>query len=203
MNYNILIAFFFGMVILAATPGPGVFASLARALSDGFGTSLYFILGLAIGDMIFLNLALWGLSFIASMLGNLFLIIRTVGGVYLIYLGLKMIRSTQFEIQTETVAKENKIQTVVSGVLLTMGNPKPILFYASVLPTIIDFNTVRIIDAVMMSVLIALVSLTVLGTYCYLASLSKKLILNNNFQKRIHLIAGSVLIIVGIFVLIP
>ena len=53
MNFEILIAFLFGMVILSATPGPGVLASVSTALSKGFKASLFFISGLVIGDIIF------------------------------------------------------------------------------------------------------------------------------------------------------
>jgi threonine/homoserine/homoserine lactone efflux protein len=90
MNSNLLLAFFIVMIILAATPGPGVITSMARAVAGGFKMSLFFIGGLALGDITFLLLALFGLSFVAKMLGGLFLLIKIIGGIYLIYLGVKI-----------------------------------------------------------------------------------------------------------------
>jgi threonine/homoserine/homoserine lactone efflux protein len=113
-----------------------------------------------------------------------------------------MFRSSPNSTNTKTNREENKWQTWVSGFLLTLGNPKPILFYASVLPTIINFNEVRLIDALVMMMLVALVSFSVLGTYSYIASLSHKIQLSEKMQTRTNQAAGFVLAIVGIFVMI-
>jgi threonine/homoserine/homoserine lactone efflux protein len=143
MNINLLITFLIGMTILAATPGPGVFGSMAKAAAEGFKMSLFFIGGLVLGDIIFLTLALLGLSAIAKMLGGAFFAIRIAGGMYLMYLGVRLFRSSRISTNAKNNQKENNWQTCLSGLLLTLGNPKPILFYASVLPTIINFNEVK------------------------------------------------------------
>ena len=190
------------MTVLAATPGPGVLGAMAKAAAEGFKMSLFFIGGLVLGDIIFLSLALLGLSAISKMMGDMFVAIRIVGGLYLVYLGIKMFRSSPNSTNTKTNREENKWQTCVSGFLLTLGNPKPILFYASVLPTIINFNEVRLIDALLMMALIALVSFSVVGTYSYIASLTHKIQLSEKMQTRINQIAGFVMATVGIFVMI-
>jgi threonine/homoserine/homoserine lactone efflux protein len=90
----------------------------------------------------------------------------------------------------------------MSGMLLSLGNPKPILFYASVLPAIINFNEVRLIDAFLMMVLIALVAFSVVGTYAYIASLTHKIQMSEKMQTRTNQAAGFVMAVVGIFVMI-
>ena len=190
------------MTILAATPGPGVFASMAKAIAEGFTSSLYFIGGLVLGDTIFLLLALFGLSAIAKMMGGMFLLVKIIGGLYLIYLGVKICKSAQFQLNVEVKLDHNKFKTFISGLLVTLGNPKPILFYASVLPTIINFNEVKSIDVLIMIMLIALISFCVLGTYSYIASLSNRVNMSKGLQKRINQIAGIVMITVGIFIIV-
>jgi threonine/homoserine/homoserine lactone efflux protein len=202
VNTNLLITFLIGMTVLAATPGPGVFGSMAKAISEGFKMSLFFIGGLVLGDIIFLTLALLGLSAIAKMLGGMFLIIRIAGGLYLIFLGIKMFMSRKIDVNIKSKQEKNKWQTCISGLLLTLGNPKPILFYASVLPTIINFSDVRIFDALLMMTLIAFVSFSVLGTYSFIASLSHKIQMSEKKQRRINQAAGLVMIIVGLYVMI-
>jgi threonine/homoserine/homoserine lactone efflux protein len=202
MNIHVLISFLIGMIVLAATPGPGVFGSMAKAASEGFKMSLFFIGGLVLGDSILLALALLGLSAIAKLMGGMFLVIKFAGGLYLVYLGVRMFRSSSKIGHTQTKKEENKWQTCLSGILLSLGNPKPILFYASVLPTIINFNDVRLSDAVLMMVLIGLVSFTVVGTYSYIASLTHKIQMGALMQKRINQIAGFIMVAVGVFVMI-
>lgn len=202
MNINLLIGFLIGMTILAATPGPGVFGSMAKAIAEGFKMSLFFIGGLVLGDIIFFTLALLGLSAIEKMLGSMFLVIRIAGGLYLVYLGIRMFRSSRISTNVKAKHEESKWQTVMSGLLLTLGNPKPILFYASVLPTIIDFNKIRFTDALLMIALITLVSFSVVGTYSYIASLSHKIRMSGKMQKRLNQAAGFVMMAVGIYVII-
>jgi threonine/homoserine/homoserine lactone efflux protein len=202
MNINLLIGFLIGMTILAATPGPGVFGSMAKAIAEGFKMSLFFIGGLVLGDIIFFTLALLGLSAIEKILGSMFLVIRIAGGLYLVYLGIRMFRSSRISTNVKAKHEESKWQTVMSGLLLTLGNPKPILFYASVLPTIIDFNKIRFTDALLMIALITLVSFSVVGTYSYIASLSHKIRMSGKMQKRINQGAGFIMAAVGIYVII-
>jgi threonine/homoserine/homoserine lactone efflux protein len=202
MNIQILIPVLIGMIILATTPGPGVFASMAKAVAEGFKSSLFFIGGLALGDMLFLIAALLGLSVIAKMLGSMFFLIRVIGGIYLIYLGFRIFRNTKFQKLISTNARESYKQSFVVGFLTTMGNPKPILFYASVLPTLIDINKVRFIDALIMIILIPLVTFLVVGSYSYVASLSQKIDMSDKIQSRINKTAGIVMMIVGAFVII-
>jgi threonine/homoserine/homoserine lactone efflux protein len=201
MNFNLLLAFLIGMIILAATPGPGVFASMAKAISAGFKASLFLIGGLVLGDIIFLLLALFGLAAVSKIWEGVFLFIKIIGGIYLMYLGIKIYQSTQLQIDIESSNSENKLQTFMSGLLVTMGNPKPILFYASVLPTIINFNEVRPLEILIMVLLIALVSFSVLGTYCYIASLSKKVNMSDRWHKRINQVAGLVMVTAGILIM--
>jgi threonine/homoserine/homoserine lactone efflux protein len=202
MNTNVLVPFLIGMIILAATPGPGVFASMARAIAEGFKTSLFFIGGLVAGDILFLLLAVFGLSAVAKIMGGMFLLVKIIGGLYLIYLGVKIYRSVQLQLRNQAKHDNNRFQTFVSGFLVTMGNPKPILFYASVLPTIINFNEVRPLDILFMVTLIPLVSFSVVGTYSYIASLSNKVPMSNRWQKRINQVAGMVMIIVGVCIIV-
>jgi threonine/homoserine/homoserine lactone efflux protein len=201
MNINLLLAFLVGMIILAATPGPGVFASMAKALAEGFKASLYFIGGLVAGDMMFLLMAIFGLSAIANILGGVFILVRVVGGFYLMYLGYRMLRSDQIQMNVETKLDNTRFQTFMSGLFVTLGNPKPILFYASVLPTIINFHEVKSLDVLIMMALIALVSFSVLGTYCYIANLSHRVNMSMGWQRRINQIAGIIMMLVGVFVI--
>ncbi len=202
MNFTVLVPFFFGMVLLAASPGPGVIGSMARAVADGFRSSLWFIGGLVAGDIIFMTLAVFGLSAISRVAEGVFLVVRIAGGLYLIYMGIEIFRDVHSIPTAETKSTKGNFQIFTSGFLVTMGNPKPILFYASVLPTLIDFRQVKPLDVLIMAGVIALVSFGVLGTYSYVASLSHKLKLNLRWQARINRVAGIVMMVVGVLIII-
>lgn len=203
MNYEILFAFLIGMIILAASPGPGVFASVAKAISEGFVASLYLIGGLVVGDIIYLVLAIIGMSTIAIALGEFFFTVKIIGGIYLIYLGYKSF-TTKGAIKKidKNKTSKSKWQNFITGFLVTLGNPKPILFYASVLPTLINFEEVKFAEIFMMVFLIALVSFVVVGGYAYFASLGRKFITNTRIEKRINRASGVVMGATGTYIIL-
>lgn len=84
------LAFGLAMLILAATLGPGVFVSSAQALSAEFRSSIHVIDGIVIGDLLFLALAILGLSVVTNAWGELFFVVKIIGGAYLFWLGYKM-----------------------------------------------------------------------------------------------------------------
>jgi threonine/homoserine/homoserine lactone efflux protein len=202
MNFEMLIAFSIGMIILAASPGPGVFATVSTAMAYGFRASMYLLSGLVLGDVIFLVLALVGMSAISKITGELFFIIKIAGGIYLIYLGIKLYKKNLPVTDEFKIKDRNNVNTFFSGLFVTMGNPKPILFYASVVPTIINIKEVHLLEALAMVVVVISVSFLVIGTYCYIASVSKKLLIKGRFNNKLNKAAGLVLCTTGSYLIV-
>ncbi|NVK03116.1 MAG: LysE family transporter, partial [Oceanospirillaceae bacterium] len=90
MSQEAAISFFIAVLIFGVTPGPGVFAILARGLASGAGACFWLAFGMTISDMLYLIAACLGLAIIATHWGEVFTVIRIVGAIYLIYLGYKM-----------------------------------------------------------------------------------------------------------------
>ena len=201
MNIEVLLAFSIGMIILAVTPGVGVFSSVAQAISGGFISSLVFISGLILGDIIFFILAIIGVSAISEIMGELFFVVRIIGGIYLVYLGIKSLKKNGTETNTFLNTKKSRRRIFLSGLLVTMGNPKPILFYASVVPTIVDINKIHLSDILILIFLIAAISYVVVGGYCYVASFSKRIITNTSYKKKLDNIAGFTMIVAGCYII--
>jgi threonine/homoserine/homoserine lactone efflux protein len=202
MNIEMLIAFTIGMIILAASPGPGVFATVSTAITFGFRASMYLLGGLVLGDVIFLILALAGMTAISKMMGELFFIIKIAGGIYLIYLGIKLFKKNITVTDGVKIKDVNNINTLFSGLFVTMGNPKPILFYACVVPTIINIKEVHLFEALAMIGVIISVSFLVIGAYCYIASKSKKLLIRGRINNKLNKAAGFVLCTTGAYLII-
>jgi threonine/homoserine/homoserine lactone efflux protein len=76
--------------LLAVSPGPGVFATISRAISSGFANASLLVVGIVVGYIIFLLLAIYGLNLVAQFLGEFFILVKYIGGAYLIYLGYKI-----------------------------------------------------------------------------------------------------------------
>ncbi len=147
------ISFLLIIFVFAITPGPGVFAILARSLSSGVKASISLAMGMAISDVAYLILACFGLAVIAEQWAGLFLVIRYVGAAYLFYLGWKMWTApTETSLANETDgATSSTIKGLLQGFLISASNPKVIFFYIAFLPTIMDLNSLTAYDMILAS----------------------------------------------------
>ena len=187
------------MLILAASPGPGVFATVARALASGFRPALVVVCGIVLGDIIFLLFAAFGLSMVARVLGNMFFIVKICGGAYLIWLGIRIwLREPEPLTDTQTADTRSQWGNFISGLVITLSNPKVILFYCGFLPTFLDLSTLTVFDLAIVVAIISTVLVCVLGTYAYLASSARKLFTRKRSVRRLNRTAGGVMVAAGV-----
>ena len=146
--------FFIAILIFAITPGPGVFAVLARSLAFGVHRSLAMIIGIVISDIVYLLMACKGLSYIAENWSQVFTIIRLASAVYLIYLGWKIWDTpVTFYLDETTNQANDHIKSFLQGFLISASNPKVILFYLAFLPTFMDLSGLTDSDLLLMGFL--------------------------------------------------
>ncbi len=201
MNIISLISLTMAMFVLAASPGPGVFAIVARSIASGFRPALAMIIGIIAGDIIFLMFAILGLSLVAQAMGRFFLIVKICGSAYLIFLGLKIWFSKPLEIESEPLyKKQSYLGHVISGLLITLSNPKVILFYCGFLPTFINLSNLKVIDIALIVCIITIVLIFVLTTYAYLASHACQLFTNHVTLKKLNHLAGGVMMTTGVVI---
>ena len=134
--------FLFAAVYLAAiaTPGPGIAALVARVLANGLKGVVPFILGYVIGDWIWLVFAASGLQVIAKNFAPLFLIVKYAGAAYLMVMAIQMWRKhTEGAKVIGERDRRNGWQLFLSSLTLTIGNPKVIVFFVSILPLVVDY----------------------------------------------------------------
>jgi threonine/homoserine/homoserine lactone efflux protein len=197
------IGFSVAMLVLAASPGPGVFATIARALASGFRPSLAVICGIVLGDVIFLLFAAFGLSMVAQALGNMFFIVKICGGAYLIWLGVRIwLKKPEPVIGNQNRNIHSQWGNFATGLVITLSNPKVILFYCGFLPTFLDLSALTLIDLVIVVTIITAVLGCVLGTYAFLASRARRMFANQQAVRRLNRAAGGVMVAAGVAIAI-
>jgi len=194
-----VIGFSVAMLILAASPGPGVFATVARALASGFRPALAVIGGIVLGDVIYLLFAAFGLALVARALGSLFFVVKLGGGLYLIWLGIKIWRQPPEVVAAQpdvTIRSQGK--NFAAGLVVTLSNPKVILFYCGFLPTFFDLSTLTPMDLGVVVAIIITVLGAVLATYAFLASRARSMFANRSAVRRLNRAAGGVMVAAGV-----
>ena len=201
MTFESGLAFFISILIFAITPGPGVFALLARAMTQGVRSCFSLALGMAISDIIYLILACLGLAVIATHWGGIFTVIRIVGAIYLIYLGWKMwTQRAEIVRQLDVTTKKDEIKSFIQGFLISASNPKVILFYIAFLPTFMDLNALSTNDIVIVSLLCLLGLMIGLMAIAFSASWARSYFRSERAMKGLNRVAGSIMVSAGIYI---
>jgi len=159
------------LAIAAAIPGPGVVALIARALGSGFRSALFMACGLVVGDITYLTAVVLGLAVLAQTFGTAFLIIKWIGVVYLGWLAWNFWRTgiTAANVTAKS-SRDGAVASFLSGLVVTLGNPKVMVFYIAITPTIVDIASLTTRNLGMLIAITAIVLMVVLVPYLALAA---------------------------------
>lgn len=199
MSLENAVSFLFIIFLFAITPGPGVFALLARSLSSGVKPCVGLALGMAVSDVIYLILACFGLAVIAEQWAGLFMIIRIAGAFYLLYLGWKMwTASAESSLQNNVDdVTFTAVNGLLQGFLISASNPKVIFFYIAFLPTIMDLNSLTPSDISLASGITLLGIMMGLMTIAICASSARRFFTSTRAVKGLNRTSGGIMIGAG------
>ena len=193
MDIVALITFALTFALFAALPGPGIAAIVARALGSGMGVTLPMIAGYIIGDLVFLTFAVLGLSMIAAKFALVFTIIKYAGALYLVYIAYRLWTD---KVEAEDIAKakaDSPWRMFLAGLVITLGNPKVIIFYLALLPQFVDLAVLSVADFVALTVVIVFVLGLVLLAYVALAAKTRAFFSRPKARQRLNRITGTMM----------
>jgi threonine/homoserine/homoserine lactone efflux protein len=200
MTFSSIAALFSAMIVLASLPSISVLAVASRSATSGFIHGVFTTLGIVLGDIIFIVIAIWGLSFLAETMGSLFVLIKYCGGAYLIWLGIGLCRSKFKNVETENIRESSLLSSFLTGLFITLGDQKATLFYLGFFPAFVDVSQISYFDT---GIIIVITMVAVGGVklgYALMADRAR-LLISSKIRKRINRLAGCVMIFVGLFLL--
>jgi len=186
-------------LLLAITPGPGIFYVLARSLAGGRKEGTMSSLGTFVGGLIHVLAAAFGLSAILATSAVAFGIVKYAGAAYLIYLGVRMLRDRAVRDEIAARSTQNPFK---QGIWTEVLNPKTALFFLAFLPQFVSPQKGHL-----MLQFALLGSLSVMMNTCadllvatFAGFISERLQANRKLQKRQRLASGFGMIGLGIYV---
>ena len=135
-----LAVFAAALILNAGTPGPSIAALVSRVISRGRADVAPFVAAMWIGEIIWLSLAMAGLSALAETFHGAFLILKYLGVAYLIFLAWKMWTEPVSTDKGSLPKRQSAGSMFFAGFALTLGNPKIMVFYLALLPSLIDLT---------------------------------------------------------------
>lgn len=188
-----------GLFILFLTPGPVMFAVVARTLSGGARSSWPFAAGVAVGDVVFPLLAVLGVSWIAQSSEAVMPILKLVATAIFIAMGIGLIRKSDVVIDTNSrLTRPGMITGFAAGVAVIIANPKAILFYMGVLPGFFDLTQVTAVDIIVICFVSAMVPFLGNVVLSLMVDRVRPLLRSPKAMKRVNIVSGLMLIGVGL-----
>ncbi len=160
------------------------------ALGSGFRETFFMGLGLILGDLIYLTAVILGLAFVAQTFTTAFTVIKIAGALYLVYIAWKLWTAGILPQDLKARPSASMGMSFLSGLLVTLGNPKTMLFYVALVPTLIDLHSIGLADYGLLIAATFLVLLAVLLPYILLATRARLLLKQPRALKTLNRVAG-------------
>src|SRR5881227_1925665 len=137
MSLQVYLAFVAACIALALLPGPVVTLVIANGLRHGTRAALTNILGVQAGLAIVIGIVAVGLTSLMATMGYWFDWVRFAGAAYLVWLGIKLIRSPVEGVNADAPPPGGFF---LQGFLVLLSNPKVLVFFGAFIPQFVDMN---------------------------------------------------------------
>ena len=202
MNLELWLAYVAATSILLVMPGPTILTVISYSISYGNRVKLPLIIAVALGDSTALVLSLLGLGTLLAQSALLFQIIKWIGGLYLLYLGLKLFWSgfRQTEMN-DSAADVSGFKLFINTYLVTALNPKGIIFFIAFLPQFISAQHDLVGQLWILSVTFVGLAVVNATLYAIFAGRAHQFISSPKTQRIFNFSGGGLLSIAGIWAL--
>lgn len=200
MHFEIWLAFVAASIALLLIPGPTVLLVLSYALSQGKRVALATVAGVALGDLVAMSASLAGLGALVLASATLFSVLKWVGAVYLVYLGVKLFRSASTAAlgDLEKVAETSASRVFGHAAAVTALNPKSIVFFIAFVPQFVVVDSPLLPQfAILVITFVGLAALNALA-YALLADKLRAKIARPSVLAWVSRLGGSALIAMGV-----
>ncbi len=207
MTFATWITFLFAACIIAVSPGSGAVLSMSHGLTYGVKRATPTIFGLQAGLLLVLFIAGAGVGSILLASEVAFSIVKIVGAIYLIYLGVSQWRA---KIETGSGMPVPDAHSALApaavpafrkrfllGFLTNATNPKGIVFMVAVLPQFISHDAALLPQLLILAATMCTVDLVVMHGYAFAASSMQRLFRDARALKMQNRLFGGVLMAVG------
>ena len=201
MTLGNMIALFGAMLVLAAIPSSSVVIVVSRSLSSGYMHGVLAALGIVVGDIIFILIAIFGLTLLAESMTEMFVLIKYLGGAYLVWLGTGLLFAKPGELQAEKNGSAARSSSFLSGLLFTLADQKALLVYLGFFPAFINLSSLTLADTAAILTIALLAVGGVKLAYAFIA-VSAALLFTDRVKRGLNIASGGLMLAIGLFVVV-
>jgi threonine/homoserine/homoserine lactone efflux protein len=203
VSIELWLTFVAASIILLIIPGPTILTVISYSVAYGRRARVPLIAGVALGDSTALTLSLLGLGALLAASSFWFSVVKIVGGLYLLYLGLKLMRAgiTPTSLAASP-APQSQWKLFLNTYLVTALNPKGIVFFVAFLPQFIDPAADSARQLWILAVTFVSLAIANSTLYAFFAASARRMLTSQRAQQRFNLAGGSLLSVAGVWALL-
>lgn len=176
MEPAVILTFAIALLLNAGTPGPSIAALVSRVITNGWRDVAPFVLAMWLGEVAWLTVSVAGLTTLAQTFHTGFVILKWAGIAYLAYLAWKMWRSPVDGKASDLPKGQSALSMFAAGMALTIGNPKIMVFYLAVLPSLVTLGSFDLATWAPLAITAFVVLMAVDCSWIVFASYARKLL---------------------------
>lgn len=200
MGIEIWIAFVLAAALVLVIPGPTIILVMSQAITHGRRSVFPLVLGVALGDLTAMVLSLMGLGAVLASSAALFSVLKWIGALYLIYLGVNLFRSQPEQKQLyRTPATVSQTSLLRSAYVVTALNPKSIVFFVAFMPQFVSSGEGTLIQLVILGSTFLFLATVNAAVYALFAGQMCEIMQNTKIQKIFNRCGGTALVGAGVF----
>ncbi len=203
MSIEVWLAFVAASAVLLIIPGPTILTVISYSMAHGRRANVPLVAAVALGDSTALVVSLVGLGALLATSAFWFTVVKWVGGLYLLYLGIKLLRAGISPTQlAAAAAPSSRWRLFANTYLVTALNPKGIVFFVAFLPQFISpaaSVTRQLWVLAVTFVVMATVNATV---YAVFAGSARRLLASSRAQRSFNVTGGLLLSVAGVWALL-
>jgi homoserine/homoserine lactone efflux protein len=198
MESNIWLAYVATAIIFSLAPGSGTVNSISNGINFGTRKSLAAIVGLQLGLAFHIALVGIGIGALVAKSATAFAIIKWVGVIYLIWLGIQKWRDHSNLSLTQPAQSVSSKRLLTQAIFINLTNPKSIVFLVALFPQFIDPTQPQLNQLLILGVTTIVIDGVVMFGYTSLSSKLGKHIRSGNLMAKLNKVFGSMFIGCGI-----
>jgi threonine/homoserine/homoserine lactone efflux protein len=191
--------YFFVSFFYIISPGPAIFLAISNGLTHDMKTVAISSFANIIGLFILSAISISGLGIILTTSSILFMSVKIIGALYLLYLGIKQFKNANSLIfDNKNDAKQSKKSFFAESFFLAITNPKPIMFFIALFPQFLDIKSDILPQFFILTSTFMFISFFSLLTYGFLSKNAKIYFNDKNKVAWFHKITGGLFIFMGL-----
>lgn len=193
MSASSLALFVSVFFVACASPGPAVTTLVARVLGNGTSGVVMLCLGLVLGEVFWLTVAAVGAAAVVERAHMLLSLIKYFGAAYLLFIAWRMWSAEALATAAGSLPERGGARMFLGGLILSLGNPKTMLFYLALLPGLLPLAKLRLVDLVTIALIVSFLFAAVLGAYTLAAKQARHFFSTPSQLRAVNRIGASLM----------